>query len=273
MTQSKMDTASDAEIGLLGLQIPEIGLDRFYSGVPVQAPSEPTWQARKATVIDHKMMVVKDSGLNADQQSDVDLSQLLAQLNSDKLFSQESQMPKWFENYEKVLGKYCFWTIHGMEFQKYETSDSTFSLDKVAIQTLMNILSDVPKATIENLVKGAIDKIKGLAEKGDPDANLFGRGHSGAHGAKCMIGYAYPGQSGPRIKLAAFHFKIQEDITNLLAFKVRSRDTEVWYATAEMEQSTSTYTTIQPGSGKSQRQLVKEKVLGNAGNGLQELDI
>jgi hypothetical protein len=275
---SEVSVSNDPQTTLLGLELPEI-TTRFYSddssGQSTEADIKTFTGAdiKTFTVNKNTMLLIKDPALDPKEQNDVDLSNLVAQLNSDRLFNAEEQAPQWFENYRKVLSKVCYWVIHGLEFQKYHSQEATFSLDKVAVETLLNILAGAPVEKVKAAVQGSIDKLRQLAAKGDPAANLFGTGKTGAKGAKVIIGYAYPGQSGPRLKLAAFYFKTDEHVTNALFFNIRSRDIDVWYATAEMEQSTNSYATPKPPSNKSQRELVRCKIGDRAEKELAVLEI
>lgn len=278
MTQSEIKTAGEAERMLQTLALPEP-----TSGRPLRFEDEGVssyssdGQARTLTVIKNRALLVNDPKLTAEQQSDVDLSVLLAQLNSDKMYSQENQMPEWYKNYKKVLGNPCYWKIHGLEFQEYKSSEATFSLNSVALEVLEQIIRNLPIganiAAIKSSVEGAINKLKKLAEKGDPAAQLIGRGYDGDQAAKLAIGYAYPGQSGPRIAMSAFYFKADKSVTNILGVKFRSQDTRVWYSSAEMEQSTALFTEKQPKSGKPMRELVRAKLGRAAEDELNELEI
>ncbi|WP_067820574.1 hypothetical protein [Actinomadura kijaniata] len=275
MTQSDVTSASEAESLLQTLELPEFTGwpgGRFDDEGAVVYSGE--GQAKTATVVKNRMLLVNDPQLTAQQQSDVDLSTLLAQANSDKLYNQETQMPEWYTNYKKVMGRVCYWSIHGLEFKEYKSSEATFSLNSVALEVLEQIVRNLPNAaSIRTTVADAINKLVKLAEKGDPKANIFGRGHDGDQAAKLAIGYAYPGQSGPRIVMSAFYFKATKDVTNLLVAKWRTQETRVWYSSAEMEQSTDLFTRPQPKSGRPQRELVREMLGKSAEDELKNLEI
>ncbi|KAB2346905.1 hypothetical protein [Actinomadura rudentiformis] len=275
MTQSDVASASEAEGLLQTLELPEFTGgqgERFDDAEAVVYSGD--GQAKTATVVKNRMLLVSDPKLTAEQQSDVDLSTLLAQANSDKRYDQETQMPEWYRNYKQVMGKLCYWTIHGLEFQEYKSSEATFSLNSVALEVLEQIVRNLPNAAaIRTTVADAINKLVKLAEKGDPRANIFGRGHDGDQAVKLAIGYAYPGQSGPRIVMSAFYFKADKNVTNLLVAKWRTQETRVWYSSAEMEQSTALFTKPQPKSGKPQRELLRIKLGKAAEDELNKLEI
>ncbi|MFI6515284.1 hypothetical protein ACIBF1_06930 [Spirillospora sp. NPDC050679] len=164
------------------------------------------------------------------------------------------------------MGKVCYWKIHGLEFQEYKSSEATFSLNSIALETLEQITRNIPAganvASTANIKAAVANTVNKLAKKSDSEAKLIGRGYDGDQAAKLAIGYAYPDQSGPQIVMTAFYLKVEKNVTNILGTKFRTQDTRLWYATAEMEQSTAAFTAPQPKRGKSQRDLMRAK-LGN----------
>ncbi|MFI6515283.1 hypothetical protein ACIBF1_06925 [Spirillospora sp. NPDC050679] len=96
MTQSEVGTASEAKSLLQTLELPEPS-----SGQPLRFDDEGVGfyshndMDEAVASFKNRMILVNDPKLTAQQQSDVVLSNLLAQLNSDKLYKQETQMPEW----------------------------------------------------------------------------------------------------------------------------------------------------------------------------------
>lgn len=84
---------------------------------------------------------------------------LLAQLNSDKLFDRfnKDQVMDWYKNYQKVLS-ICGWTLQNFQFQNFEASGSSFSINTAII----DILSAVIPGDEVKIVVAALNSLSNL---------------------------------------------------------------------------------------------------------------
>ena len=84
---------------------------------------------------------------------------LLAQLAANKKFNREEQQVDWYSFYHNVLEN-VGWVAKDFKFVKYNSSNASFSMDKVAIELLAAIATDDELLVI----KGTLDALKKLGE-------------------------------------------------------------------------------------------------------------
>lgn len=76
--------------------------------------------------------------LSGEDKQDVLDSMLLAQLAANKKIDREEQTKERYSYYSNVLQN-VGWIIQEMQFAKYNTTDATFTMDKVALELLAQI--------------------------------------------------------------------------------------------------------------------------------------
>ena len=223
----------------------------------VKAPDQP------AADIDKGSLVSFVAGVSEQHQSDALNSTLLAQLNSDKKFDRfdPAQVINWYKNYTNVLSN-VGWTMQDFQFQNYQASGSTFSINTAILELVSSFMSPagvaVVKATLEGLAKLSDD---------DPWYQVFDTSSDSANGGNFQLGQCDDeGGTGPLVMSSTgFSFTTTEQATRFLWWEYSSSDTQLHYATQTATLDNDVYSQV--------RQQIIEKLGDKAHKFIAGLEI
>jgi hypothetical protein len=180
---------------------------------------------QEAGYVDGGSLISFASGVSGQSQSDVLNSTLLAQLAANKKYDREKDTENWYKFYRSVLEN-VGWVVGSFEFQRYEASKASGTIDKIALELLAAIAVGNEIAVVNKTLETA----KSLANKASNDGRikLFESStHSGSAG-NFQIAAASESGNVMAMKIGAFYFKAQQTVTNLLFFDFSSSGATIY---------------------------------------------
>lgn len=202
------------------------------------------------------------AGMTGQDKQDVEYTTLAAQLNSDvKVPDNQSyeDMQEWFKNYAKVLSNLGW--VMSFEWEKFNSSSSGLSMDKVVLEVLAAVASQNGMA----IAKAAMDAVSKLPSE-DGKLKLFDSSTMGDKAGKFQLGVA--SKDGDSISLAcgAFAMDYKTRDTTVLWFNWKSSDVNIY-----KDQKTCTFNQDVYANGG--REALEKKLQGHVKTYVDELDL
>lgn len=187
--------------------------------------------ASKATAsVDAGSLVSFVADVSDQHRSDALNSTLLAQLNSDTLFDRfdKTQLMNWYQNYASVLGK-IGWTMQAFQFQNYQASGSTFSIDAA----IASICAAFLPASEIAVVKAALDALSNLKST-DTWYTVWDQHTHNANGGNFQLASCSDNNGKVNslvMQMSAYAFNTTQTTTRFLWTNYDSSQTDLHYAT------------------------------------------
>jgi hypothetical protein len=161
-------------------------------------------------------------GLSKTHQSDVLNSTLLAQLAANKKFDRENQTKEWYGFYRNVLEN-IGWVIQEFDFTRYSDSSSSFSVDEIVIKLLAAIATQNDIAVVAE----TLEAVKALGGD-DGRVKLFDQNSSKLTKGNFQISVANDADGVVVMKMGAFYFNTDRNVTNVLWFRFQSASSQMY---------------------------------------------
>lgn len=253
-------TAKDRLAFVLGLDIgvvdPKLVRPRLRADVP------PTGQA---AAVDAGSLVSFTANVSPQHRSDALNSTLIAQLNSDKLYSRfdPKQLIPWYQNYTTVLAN-LGWDIQDFEFEHYQASGSTLSVSSAVLDVLGAVLSGDDLAMVASELKS----LDALSQNNDPWYDVW---DSTTHDqSNCNFQLSSCDDNNGAVdtlvmKLSGYSLQTQTQATRFLWTSYESSSTDLLYASQICTLDEDVYSQV--------RTAVIKKLGANAAAYIGNLDI
>lgn len=196
--------------------IESLELPAFPRGIRKEGLSE---GKPSAFVVDGSLMSFV-ANISPQHQQDVLNSTLLAQLAANQKFNRETQTMEWYDFYHTVLEN-VGWVLQGFDFDKFNASGSTFSVDKVVLDIIAAIATGDEVAILDTTIKA----MKSLSNDDNKIVLFETSSHSLTQG-NFQLGIATDIGGVVALHLGAFHFHTTQNVTRVLFFGFSSSDTE-----------------------------------------------
>lgn len=214
---------------------------------------------KQAGYIDKGSLVSFVAGVSSQNQSDVLNSTLLAQLAADKKFDRGADPINWYGFYVNVLGK-VGWVLQDFSFKKYNSSTTSFTVDKVVLEILGAIVTGQ-----EELVIGAtLEALKSLSND-DGRLVLWNQSVTHDHKSNFQISVCNETNGVVIMKNGAFYMSSEDNSTSVLWFNYASSTTEL--------NNTAQAQTLDADIYGQVRQTIIAKLGANAQSFIADLDI
>lgn len=205
----------------------------FVHSLQIDAPSRllaAASDAPQSANVDAGSLVSFTSGVSDQHRSDALNSTLLAQLNSDTKFDRfdHAHVIDWYKNYASVLGK-VGWTMQDFQFQNYQASGSTFSIDTAITQIVTAFL---PASEVA-VVRATLNALSSL-DSDDPWYTVWDRSSHSADGGNFQLSTCTDHDGAVNtlvMQMSAYSFTTTETTTRFLWTNYHSSSTELHYAT------------------------------------------
>lgn len=206
------------------------------------APAAPADTTKPGGAIDKGSLVAFTAGVSSQHRSDAENSILLAQLNSDKLFNRfdPGQVIEWYKNFTKVLAN-IGWPLQDFQFQNYEASGSTFSIDAAIIEIVSSFLTGPEVAVVEATVE-ALSKL----ESDDPWYVVWDSNSHTANGGNFQIVPCSDeaGKGALVMGLSAYAFTTTETTTRFLWAEYHSSSTKLQFTSQTVSLDEDVYSVV-----------------------------
>jgi hypothetical protein len=176
------------------------------------------------------------SGVSSRTQADVLNTTLLAQLAANKKFDRELATVDWYKFYRNVLEN-VGWVMQDFDFTEYSTGGKAFSMD----QAVLTILAAAAAQNEFLVIKAAIDAAKSLADKNDGRIALFDAASSRGTKGAFQLGVASEANNVVAMKLGAFHFGTDTEVTKVLWFKFTSKLSSLYHSSQTVTLDSGVY--------------------------------
>ncbi|MFC0514511.1 hypothetical protein ACFFGT_09875 [Mucilaginibacter angelicae] len=199
------------------------------------------------------------AGLTITHKEDTLNSTLLAQLAANKAFNREEQTKEWYGKYHEVLEN-VGWVISAFQFTEYETSASSFTVEKVVIEILTAIAT-------QSEILIAIKMLEAL-KNASADSKPFKIWDSSSHDAvngNFQIGTCLESDGNVAMSLGAFHFKATEVKSTFLWFNYARTSIKLYKGAQQVVLNEQIYSVV--------RKMIIEKLGNNAVNYVANLEI
>lgn len=185
---------------------------------------------------------------------------LFAQLAADKNYDREHDTKNWYTYYKYVLGSIGF-VVQSFEFQRYQATGGTLSMDKVVIQILAAIATGGQSAVITETLAA----LKGLSDT-DNRIVLFSQQSASSSSGNFQVYPADESSSGDvSLALGAFYFTADHHETRFLFFGWGSTSTKVYKGAQKTVLNQNVYAKV--------RSDVSAKLGDNAVNLVASIDL
>jgi hypothetical protein len=257
------------------MQLSKTELFAFVDSLNIQPPSE---QMRKTQVtlmgaaatdapsanVDGGSLVAFTANVSDQHRSDALNSTLIAQLHANTLFDKNNndQVISWYGAYLDVL-THLGWPAQKSQFQNYQASGSTFSID-TAITSIVTSFLTADEAAI---VKAALDALNNLGS-GDPWYKVWDSSTHSADGGGFQLGMCSDANGAINslvLKLSSYAFHTTESTTRFLWADYSSSDTTLRYVSDTVVLNEDVYSQV--------RQQVIDKLGANAAAYIGNLSI
>ena len=177
---------------------------------------------QSAGLIDAGSLTSFVAGVSLQHQQDALNSCLLAQLAANKQYDRESDTQNWYRYYVNVLEK-VGWVIQGFNFDKYNASGSSFTVDAVIIEVLQAIMS----ADDEAVIQSTMNALKAL-NPGDGRLHLWQSNTTSAQAGNFQIAACSESNGVLAMKLGAFYMNTSQSTSGFLWFSYSSSNTSIY---------------------------------------------
>lgn len=214
--------------------------------------------------IDAGSVVSFTSEVSAEHASAVLNTALLAQLNSDKSYNRfdQNKIMDWYKNYQKVLGM-CGWTIQDFQFQNYEASGSTFSVNQALLDLAATFLSQAEL----NIVKAALSSLAHLRSD-DPWYTVWDINSHNENRGNFQVASASDTSGNKNtlvLKISGYTFQTTEITTKFLWEIYHSSNTKLSYTSQAITLNEDVYDKV--------KDIIIEKLGNKAVQNINSLDI
>jgi hypothetical protein len=117
------------------------------------------------------------------------------------------------------------WTLQGFDFDEYEASGSTLTVDAVVIQLLESVMTGGQLAIVES----AISALKGLSSD-DARFTIFDRSSHEVHSSNFRLAAVSEDDGAVAMAMGAFYFDTSQRIENVLIFHFGGTKTALHHA-------------------------------------------
>ena len=228
MTQSALSVSEITDF-VTGLELPETHpqLQELATAGRLTATDVPAGQPTAA--IDAGSLVSFAAQVSSQHRSDCLNSLLVAQLNSDKLYNRfdPTQVISWYKNYGTVMSN-IGWVLQDFQFQNYQASGSTFSID-TAITSIVTSFLPAPEVAV---VEATLNALSNLGSD-DPWYKVWDSSSHSANGGNFQLAPASDNNGEVNslvVKISAYAFSTTETTTRFLWTDYNSSDTQLQYA-------------------------------------------
>lgn len=254
MQATDVSTRRDS-IAKLSISAPHLAL---LPAMPAAlAPTPPTTQP--SGYVDDGSMVSFVAGVNQQHQQDALNSTLLAQLAANAQYDRTKDTVNWYKAYAQVL-ETVGWQVQNFNFNQFEASGNTFTVDAVVLQLLSSIATQDELA----IAKATIDALQGL-DKGDGRLALFNSASHPASNGNFQLAAAVESNNILMLKVGAFYFYSNETTTDFLWWHYSSSDTKFWQGGQVMNLNDQVYGQV--------RQQIIDKLGSHAKTAIQNLPL
>jgi hypothetical protein len=209
--------------------------------------------------VDDGSLVSFVAGISAQHQSDVLNSTLLAQLAANKAYDREQQTDQWYRKYQEVL-ETVGWVVQAFEFEKYQASGSTFTVD----QAVREILGAIATGDEMAVVNETLNALNALSD-GSGQMVLWNSASHTSSAGNFQISIC--SETGPLVSMknSAFYFTTTQASTRFLWFGYSSSDMTLYKSAHRM--------TLDEGVYAAVREAVIKKLGDRASTFVADLDI
>lgn len=190
--------------------------DDPFSDLPLDEPQPPSG------AIDGNIIASFVDGVTGQQKIDVLNSTLLAQLAANYRFDREENPVEWTKFYRIVLEN-VGWVVPEFQFRRLKSSQARFTMDQVILHLFKGLLTQNQMETVQ----AAIDAVKALDE-GDGRLRIFSRNSAEGRAGNFQVSSVGTSATGVlSMKLGAFGFKTNSNVTNVLWFSFSGNSTSM----------------------------------------------
>lgn len=199
------------------------------------------------------------AGVSEEHQSDVLNSTLLAQLAANKKYDQEKQTEEWYNFYRTVLTT-IGWVAQEFNFEDYQISASSGSVDKIVLEVLAAIASQNEIA----VAMKTFEAIKKLPETDNRVVLWDGKSHKESSG---NFQIALCADTGGVVvtKIGCFYFSSEKKVAKILWFDFSSSNAHMHKSDQTISLNKDVYSQV--------RQQIIDKLGDKAKTFIQDLDI
>lgn len=228
-------------------------------GLPAPAAELAQAVKKPSAFVDGGSVVAFTAEVSGQNREDVLNSTLLAQLAADKKFSRETQVMDWYNFYSNVLGK-VGWVTQGYNWQKHESQQTSFTMDKVVLEIAEAALTGEEAA----VVAAAMDALGKLPED-DGRLKLFNHSASSDTEGNFQISACSETNGAVAMTTMAFYYNASQQSTDVLFFHYASESTTLNQSTVAQTLNSAVYAAV--------RDAVLTKLGKNAQDFVLDLDI
>jgi hypothetical protein len=233
------------------------------SGALAAPPAPPVDTEKPGASIAKGSLVAFTAGVSLRHRHDAINSTLLAQLASDKEFDRfnSAQIMEWYKKYIAVLGK-VGWDVQELQFQNFEASGSTFTIDAAIVEIVSSFLAG-PEVAVVQATLNSLSKL----ESNDPWYVVWDSSSHKADGGNFqIIPCADEAGKGDLVMgLSAYAFTTTETSVRFLWTNYNSSSTKLKFATQATTLDEDVYSQV--------RSAVIAKLGDNAITTVKELKI
>ncbi len=168
----------------------------------------------------------------------------------------------WYQNYGTVMST-VGWVMQDFQFQNYQASGSTFSIDTAIAGIVASFLSAAEVA----VVKASLDALSKLGSD-DPWYKVWDSSSHGANGGNFQVASASDNNGAVDtlvVKISAYSFSTTETTTRFLWTDYHSSETKLRYAHQAATLDEDVYAAV--------RQAIIDKLGNRASSYVGDLDI
>lgn len=262
MTNDIAKFASTLEIPDLHAHARALGLNRLVSASPRTATVLASTDEKASASLIKGQVTAFTAGMAGQDKQDIEYTTLAAQLNSDKVVSDNQSikgMKDWFKNYSSVMSNLGW--IMSFDWEQFHSGSQGLSMDQVVLEVLAAVASQNDAA----IAKAAMDALKKLPTDGDR-MKLFSNSTTGDKAGKFLLGVA--SKDGESISLAfgAFAMDFQTRDTTVLWVNWKSSDVNIY-----KDQKIATFNQHYYAEGG--RKTLESRMQGHVASYVAELDL
>ncbi|QOJ01539.1 MAG: hypothetical protein HRU70_14030 [Phycisphaeraceae bacterium] len=213
----------------------------------------------KAAYVNDGSLVAFLPGVSEQHKRDVLNSCLLAQLAANKKYDREKAPREWYTFYHTVMEN-CAWVVRAFAFEEFKASGATFDVHEAVIKVLAAIATGNDLA----IIKETLDALKALSND-DHRVVLFDTSSTHQNKGTFQVSSAAETDGVVSLKLGAFHFTADTNVTRLLWFRFASSSTSFYKGAQTVTLNEEVYAKI--------RQSVVDKLGDKAQKFVADLDI
>lgn len=149
-----------------------------------------------------------------------------------------SKITEYYAEYRRVLSGIGYVT-QAFNFEHFESAETSFKMDVVVLEILAALLTEGEMAA----AKATLEALEAL-EEGDGRITLFQKNSTHLNTGSFTLGIAGVDNGTPVLKIAAFHFKYDQNVTNVLFFTFDSSKIELYHGAQSMSLDLDVYSQV-----------------------------